>query len=70
MDASDHGAESILVQAIQVVEEGGTGCQEIPSMAEVQHTGEVTEPPDDHCLRDDPQLVPDWFQDGWGFERW
>ena len=59
VEASDHGAESILVKAIELVQEGGTGCQEVPSMAEVQHTGEVTEPPEDHCLRD-----------GWGYERW
>ena len=69
MDASEDRAEAILVRAIQLVQEGGTGWQEIPSMAEVQHTGEVTEPPGDHCLRDDPQWVPDWFQDGWDYER-
>ena len=69
VDVSEHRAEAILVKAIQLVQEGGTGCQEIPSMAEVQHTGEVTEPPEDHCLRDDPQWAPDWFQDGWGYER-
>ena len=57
VDASEHRAEVIL--AIQLVQEGGTGCQEIPSMAEVQHTGEVSEPPEDHCSRDDPQ----WAQD-------
>ena len=38
VDASEHRAEAILVIAIQLVQEGGTGCQEIPSMAEVQHT--------------------------------
>ena len=69
VDASEHRAGAIIVKPIQLVQEGGTGCQEIPSMAEGQHTGEVTEPPEDHCLRDDPQWAPDWFQDWWGYER-